>query len=56
MSIYFRTFLLSLGALEELRKATVSFVISVHLYVCPSFRMEQFCFLWSDFYKKKIDI
>jgi hypothetical protein len=34
-----------LGAFAKLRKATISFVISV----CPSVRMEQLGFQWTDF-------
>jgi len=36
-----------LGALAEFRKATISFVMSVH----PSVRMEQFGYHWMDFYE-----
>ena len=36
-----------LGAFSKLRKATVSFVMSV----CPSVRMEQLVFHWTDFYE-----
>ena len=38
---------LFLGAFGKLRKATVSFVMSV----CPSARMENLCCHWKDFHK-----
>jgi hypothetical protein len=34
-----------LGAFAELRKATITFIMSV----CVSVRMEQLDFLWTDF-------
>ena len=40
-----------LGPFAKLRKATVSFVISVHLFVCPSVHMEQLGSQWKDFHE-----
>jgi hypothetical protein len=40
-----------LGAFAKLRKATISFVMSVCLSVCPSVRMEQLGFHWTYFYE-----
>jgi len=38
-----------LGAFAKLRKATISFVMSVRLSLCPSIRMEQLGFHWDIF-------
>ena len=40
-----------LGALEKLRQATVSFVMSVSLSISPSVRKEQLGFQWTDFHE-----
>jgi hypothetical protein len=36
-----------LGSFAKLRKATITFVMSV----CPAVRMEQLCSHWKDFYE-----
>jgi hypothetical protein len=38
-----------LGAFEKVRKATISFVMSVRLFVCQSVGMEQLGSYWMDF-------
>ena len=38
-----------LGFFAKLRKATISFIMFVHLSVCPPIRMEQFGSHWMDF-------
>jgi hypothetical protein len=40
-----------LSAFAKLRKATVSFVVSVHLSFRPSAFMEQLSSHWMDFYE-----
>jgi len=40
-----------LGSLAKLRKATISFVMSVLLSVCSSLWMEQIGCHWTDFHK-----
>jgi hypothetical protein len=40
-----------LGTSAKLRKATVSFVMSVRTSVYPSARMEQLGFHWTDFHE-----
>jgi len=41
--------LISLGAFAKLRKATISFAVSPS--VCPSVRLEQLAFHWTDFHQ-----
>ena len=41
-----KAFFLFLGAFVKLQKPTIGFVMSV----CPSVRMEQLCFHWTDFH------
>ena len=41
----------SSDAFPKLRKTTVSFVMSVRLSVCPSVRVEQLGFFWTDFHE-----
>jgi hypothetical protein len=40
-----------LGAFAKLRKATISFVMSIRLSVRPSFSMEQHGSHWTDFHE-----
>jgi len=43
--------LMILGAFAKLRKVTISFVVSVCLFVCPSARTEQVGSHWTDFHE-----
>jgi len=43
--------ILSLSVFVKLRKATISFVMSVCLSVCLLVRMEQICPLWTEFHE-----
>jgi hypothetical protein len=43
--------LFSLRSFAKLRKATISFVMSVRLFVYPSIRIEQLGFHWMDYHK-----
>jgi len=44
-------FLSFLAALAKLRKATLSFIMSVRLSTRPSFRVKQLGAHWTDFYE-----
>jgi hypothetical protein len=48
ITLFFVSFL---DAFAKLLKVTFRFVISVHLSVCASVRMEQFGFHWMDFHE-----
>jgi hypothetical protein len=39
------------GTFAKLRKTTISFVMSAHLSVCPSVRMEQLGSHWTKFHE-----